>query len=146
MGADAVADEEERARLRLRAEGKRHQKHDIQNVLDPQAKTKARLEPWRGQKRESTQLLPNLEEEVDNTTLTVLVVCGSAPIQGGSSSSADVHVDSSAAVSMSVEDMVQTYVPLPSDIGIEPSTSGTVGSMCFNESYARDFETLTDPA
>ena len=46
---------EERARLRLRAEGKRGQKHDMQDVLEPQAKTKARLEPRRGQKRESTQ-------------------------------------------------------------------------------------------
>ena len=55
-GSDAVADDEERARLRLRAEGKRGLKHDM---------------PRRGQKRKSTQPLP---EEV---TSTVLVVSGS---------------------------------------------------------------------
>ena len=43
-GSDVVADNEERARLRLRAEGKRSQKHDIQDVLQKQAKTKTRLE------------------------------------------------------------------------------------------------------
>ena len=75
-GSDAAADNEERARLRLRAEGKRGQKHDMQDVLEPQAK--ARPEPRRGQKRESTQPLPDLEEEV---TLTVPVASGSAPIQ-----------------------------------------------------------------
>ena len=32
-GSDAVADKEERARLRLRAKGKRGQKHDMQDVL-----------------------------------------------------------------------------------------------------------------
>ena len=53
-GADAVADNEERARLRLTVDGKRGQKHDIQDVLEPQAKKKARLEPGRGQKRENT--------------------------------------------------------------------------------------------
>ena len=42
-GADAVADSEERARLRPRAEGKRGQKHDTQDVVEPQAWTKARL-------------------------------------------------------------------------------------------------------
>ena len=81
-GSDAVADNEERARLRPRAEGKRGQKHDMQDVLDPQAKMRARLEPRRGQKLESTQLVVDLEEEVTST------------IQGGSSSSADVPVDS----------------------------------------------------
>ena len=39
-GADAVANNEERARLRLAAESKRGQTHDIQDVLEPQAKTK----------------------------------------------------------------------------------------------------------
>ena len=34
-GADAVADNEERARFRLGAEGKRGQKHDIKDVLEP---------------------------------------------------------------------------------------------------------------
>ena len=34
-GSDAVADNEERARARLRAEGKRGQKHDMQDVMDP---------------------------------------------------------------------------------------------------------------
>ena len=61
-GSNAVADNEERARLRLRAEGKRGQKHDVQDVLEFQAKTNARLEPRSGQKRESTQTLPDQEE------------------------------------------------------------------------------------
>ena len=94
-GSDAVADNEERAHLRLRAEGKQGQKHDIQDVLDPQAKTKVRLEPRRGLKRESAQPLPDLEEEV---TSTVPVVSGSAPIQGGSSWSTDFLANSSVAV------------------------------------------------
>ena len=93
-GADGFADIEERARLRLGAEGKRGQKHGIQDILKPQAKRKARL------------------EDVENTTLTVPVVCDSAPIQGGSSSSTDVPVVSSVTASMSVEDMVQTNVPV----------------------------------
>ena len=54
-GSDAVADNEARARLRLRAEGKRGQKHDMQDVPEPQVQTRARLEPRRSQKRESTQ-------------------------------------------------------------------------------------------
>ena len=61
-GSDAVADNEERARLRLRAESKRGHKHEKQDVLEPQAKTKARPGLRRRQKRESTQLLPDLEE------------------------------------------------------------------------------------
>ena len=86
-GSDVAADNEERARLRFRAEGKRSQKHDMQDVLEPQAKTRARLQPRRGQKRERTQPHPDLEEEV---TSTVPVESGSAPIPGGFSSSADV--------------------------------------------------------
>ena len=106
-GSDAVADNEERARLRLRAEGKKGQKHDMQDVLESQAKTKARLEPRRGQKCERTQPLPELEEEVTST------------IQGSSSSNADVLVDSSVATSVSVEDMVQTDVPTATSVGIQ---------------------------
>ena len=79
MDLDAVANDEERARLRLRAEGKRVQKHDMEGVLEPQAKTKVRLEPKRGQKRENTGPLPDFEEEFDDTTLAVPVVYGSAP-------------------------------------------------------------------
>ena len=75
-GPDAVADNEERATLRLQAEGKRGQKHDFKTFWNLEAKTKARLEPRRGQKRESTRLLPVLEEEV---TSTVPVASGSAP-------------------------------------------------------------------
>ena len=97
-GSDAVADNEERARLRLRAEGERGQQHEILDAQEPQAKTGARLEPRRGQKRESTQLLPDLEEEVSST---VPLKSGSAPFQGGWSSSADVLVDSSVATSVS---------------------------------------------
>ena len=79
MDLDAVADDEERANLRLRDEGKRCQKHDMQDVLEPQAKTKLRLEPKSAQKRESTELLPDFEEEFDNTMLAVPVVCGATP-------------------------------------------------------------------
>ena len=56
LGSDAVADFDERARSRRRAEGKRGQKNAFQDVLEPQAKTKARLEPRRGQKRGSTHV------------------------------------------------------------------------------------------
>ena len=45
---------------------------------------------------------------------------------------------------MCVEDMVQTHVSVPSDVGIQPSNSGAIGSLCFNESKDRDFEKLTD--
>ena len=88
-----------------------------------------------------TQPLPNLEEEV---TSTVPVVRSTAPISGGSSSSTDVPVNSSASASVRVEDMVQTSVLVPSDGGIPPSNAGTVGSLCFSESKAQDFEKLTD--
>ena len=54
------------------------------------------------------------------------------PIQGSSSSSADVLVDSS--------DMVQTSVPISTSVGIQPASSGTVGSLSFNQSKAKDFE------
>ena len=40
--------------------------------------------------------------------------------------------------------MVQTNVTVASNVGVQPSNSGTVGSLCFNESYAPDFEKLTD--
>ena len=112
-GSDAVADTEERARLRLRAD-------DMQDVLEPQAKTRARLERRRGQKRESTQPLAELEEEVTPT------------IQGGASSSADVPVDASVAASVRVEDMVQTDVP----------TSG--GTQPARVQLAKDYEKLSD--
>ena len=45
---------------------------------------------------------------------------------------------------MSVEDTVQTNAPTSTKVGIQPASAGTVGSLCFNESKARDFETLTD--
>ena len=76
--------------------------------------------------------------------MTVPVVCGSAPIQEGSSSRTDVPVVSSGAVSRGVEDMVQTSVLDSSDVGIQPYNSGAVGSPCSNESKARDFENLAD--
>ena len=69
-GDGAVTDDEERARLRREAEGKRGQKHDTGDIVEPQAKTKARLEPRRCQKRESAQLLPDLEDEIENATST----------------------------------------------------------------------------
>ena len=76
--------------------------------------------------------------ELENTTLTVPVEFGSAPCQGGSTSSTDVPVHSSVAASMNVKDMVQTSVPVATSVGIQPTRSGTVGSLCFNESKARD--------
>ena len=36
--------------------------------------------------------------------------------------------------------MVPRNVLVLSDVGIQPTISGTVGSLCFNESKARDFE------
>ena len=57
---------------------------------------------------------------------------------------ADVPVVSSAAVSVAVEHMVQTSVSVSSDVGIQLASSGTVGSLLFNESKARDFEKVTD--
>ena len=74
--------------------------------------------------------------------MTVPVVGGSAPIHGGPSSSTDVLVNSSAVVNMSVGDMVQTNVLVSSDVGFQLANSGTVGSACFDESKARDFESL----
>ena len=87
-------------------------------------------------KRESTQPISDLEEEV---TSTVLVVGGPAPIRGGSSSSTGVLVNSSVAVSVSVEDMVQTSVLVSLDVENQLAISGTVGSLCFNGSKARYF-------
>ena len=107
-GSDAVADNEERARLRLRAEGKRGEKHDMQDVLEHQVKMKARLELRTGQKRESAQPRPDLEEEV---TSTVRVARSSAPIQGGLSSSTDAPINSSVVMSVSDEEKVQISVP-----------------------------------
>ena len=40
--------------------------------------------------------------------------------------------------------MVQTDLPTSASVGTQPSSSGTDGSLCFNESKARDFEKLTD--
>ena len=85
-GSDAVADKEERARLRLRAQRERDLKHDKHDVLEPQVKTR--------------------EEEVSST---VLVASYAAPIQRGSSSSTNVLVNSSVTPSMSVGDMVQLW-------------------------------------
>ena len=140
-GSDDVADNEERARLRLRAEGQRSQKHDMQDVLETQAKTRARLEPRRGQKRESTQPLPDLEEEVMSS---VPVESGSAPIQGGLSSSADVPVNSSVATSLSVEDTVQSSDPISASVGIHLASPGTVGSLRFGGSKAKEFEKMAN--
>ena len=123
----AAADNEERARLRLRAECKRGQKHEKSDVLEPQAKTKARSEPRRGQKRESTQPLPDLQEEV---TSTVLVTIGPPPNQGGSSSSADVVVNSSVATSVSVEYMIQTDASTSTSVGTQPASAFTIGTLC----------------
>ena len=40
--------------------------------------------------------------------------------------------------------MVQTSVLMFASVGIHPTSSGTVGSLCFNESKARDCEKLTN--
>ena len=42
----------------------------------------------------------------------------------------DVPVNSSVAASVSVEDMVQSSVPIPTNVGIQPASCGTVGSLC----------------
>ena len=55
-GSDAAADDEERARLRVRAEGKRGQEHERQDALEPQVKTRARLEPRRGRRAKAPDL------------------------------------------------------------------------------------------
>ena len=94
--------------LRLGAEGKRGLKHDAHDVLEPQAETRARSEPRRGQKRESTQPLPELAEEVTST------------IQEARSFS----VDSSVATRVSVEDMAHTDVPTSTSVGTQPASSG----------------------
>ena len=75
--------DEESARARRKAEGKRGQKHDAGDVLEPQAKTKARLEARRGQMHESAQPLPDLEDDTEDATSTVPAVGGSAPMVGG---------------------------------------------------------------
>ena len=102
-------------------EQKRGQKHDMQDVLERQAKTRARLEPRRGQKRESTQLFQELEKECTST------------IQGSSNSSADVPVDSSVAASVSVEDMAQTDVLSSTSVETQPASTGAMGTLCVNE-------------
>ena len=49
------------------------------------------------------------------------------------------------ATKVSVEDMVQKPMSLISaSVGFQPASPGAVGSLCFNESKARDFEKLTD--
>ena len=48
------------------------------------------------------------------------------------------------AASVSVEDMVQTSVLVSSDVGIRPASSGTLGSLCSDESEVRDFDKMTD--
>ena len=101
------------------------------DILETQAKTKARLEPRRCQKRESAQPLPSLEEEVASIGF---IASGSSPIQGGLSSSTDVPVKSSVHIS----------VLISTNVGIQLANSGTVGSLCFNESEARDVKKLTD--
>ena len=78
--------------------------------------------------QEGTEAQPfwDFEEEVENTGLTVPVLGGSVPIEGGSSSSEDILV----FPSMSVEDMVQKSVPISTNVGIQLSSSGTAGSLC----------------
>ena len=97
----------------------------MQDVLEPQAKTRARPEPRRGQKGESTRLF-QLEKE------------GTSTIQGSSSSSADVPVGSSMAASVSVEDMVQTDVLTSTSVETQPASAGAMGTLCVNESKAKD--------
>ena len=103
---------------------------------------------WNPRRRRRASWSPGGVRSVESTqpevTSTVLVVSGSAASQGGTSSITDVLVNSSVDLSMRVEDMVQTNVPVPSNVGVQPSNSGTVGLLCFNQSKARDVEKLTD--
>ena len=39
-----------------------------------------------------------------------------------------------------MQDTVQTRVPISSDVGMPPASSSAVGSLCFDEGKARDFE------
>ena len=39
---------------------------------------------------------------------------------------------------------MHTSVPNSTSVGIQPASSGTVGSLCFSESKAKDFEKLTN--
>ena len=67
-GSDAVADKEERARFcdsGLRAKEARNTTY--KTYWNPRPRRGPGLEPRRGQKRESTQHLPDLEEEVVKT-------------------------------------------------------------------------------
>ena len=66
-GSDAVADNEERARLQLRAQGKRGQKHDVQDELEPKAKTRARPEWRRARSVKAHNLSQNWRKNVNNS-------------------------------------------------------------------------------
>ena len=51
---------------------------------------------------------------------------------------------SSVATSVIIEDMVQTNVPTSTGVGTQPTSAGTIGTLCFNESKAKDFEKITN--
>ena len=107
-GSDAVADSEEPCSFcdsELRAKDARNTIY--KDVLEPQAKTRARPEP-RVRSVKAHNLSKIVEEGV---TSTVPVKSGSA-----ADSSAEVLIDSSVATSVSVEDMVQTSVPIATPV------------------------------
>ena len=98
-GPVAGSEDEERARLSGR-KASRGQTHDKEDILEPKAKVKAKSP--RGASRARAHSLSPIWKR----TLWV----ARDPIEEGSSSSADVLVGSALAVSVTVEDVVQTGV------------------------------------
>ena len=104
---------------------------------NPKPRRRPGWSPWGGQKCESTQLLSQLEEEVEGTTLTVLVVCFS------NSRRLELEYGCSGRFFCGCEhecgghgtNQCPCFRRMSES---NMSSSGTVGSLCFNESRARD--------
>ena len=121
-GSDAVADNEERARLRLRAEGKRARNMVYKAHWNPRAR---RRPGWsRGGVRsvKAHNLSQNWRKRSRQKKLKV-------------------PVGSSVAASVSVQDMVQTDVPIPTCV-LESNRPALVQLDRLGK--ARDFEKLTN--
>ena len=110
-GAVAEADDEERALLMLKSEGKRGQKHNVKDTPEPQVKTSARLDPRMGQKREKH---------------------ATPPVSGGRGRY--YNVDSFCCGWFCSDGRrleLKCGCFCPSNVRIQPSRYGTVGSLCF---------------
>ena len=81
-----MAVDEGNARSRHKSEALQCVKHGLEDIPEPEAK--ARPEPKREQKRESTQPFPEVEEEVEGPTSTIP---GLTVEHGGSSSRANLQ-------------------------------------------------------